>query len=128
MIIHGREKIRRAAHAALWIALALLTAAWIGLAFFYPLPALSEETPTEVSGQVSWVDPQAGAFGLSVNEEEMEFTVTPETVITRDAKTIALEDVQPGEWAAACSYRLSGEKHLCLRLEIQTPSGEEGFE
>ena len=106
------------------IAAALLLLLW-------PAPARAEtpeEPAAETSGQISWVDSESGTFGLESGESEMEFAVGPTTVITRDRQPIELESVQPGDWVVSCSYKLSGEKLLCLRLEIQTPSGEEGLE
>jgi hypothetical protein len=74
------------------------------------------------------VDPEAGAFGLDTGEREMEFLVGSDTVITRDRQPISLDHVQPGDWVVSCAYRLEADKLRCLRLEIQTPSGEEGLE
>jgi len=113
-----------------------LPAALLGALVTLLLPAVlraqsqapAEDPPSEASGQISWVDPQAGAFGIETEEEELEFTVGPDTAIQRDGKAISLEQVQPGDWAVSCLWRLSGEKRLCLRLEIQTPPEEEGLE
>lgn len=112
-----------------WLLPALAAAGWAALGFLGPLPARSsEEPPAETSGLISWVDPQAGSFGLDTGEEELEFVIGPETVVTRDGRSVTLEEVQPGDWAAACTWRPSVEKRLCLRLEIQTPPEEEGLE
>ncbi len=91
-------------------------------------PVQTEEAPAEASGQISWVDPQAGSFGLDTGEEEMEFAAGPGTAISRDGKPIPLEDVQPGDWVVSCTWRMSGEKRVCVRMEIQTPAEEEGLE
>jgi hypothetical protein len=91
-------------------------------------PPEVEEPTSETSGQISWVDPQARAFGIEADEQEMEFATDEATVILRDGKPSRLEEVQPGDWAAACVYRLRGEQRLCLRLEILTPPEEEGLE
>lgn len=90
--------------------------------------AESDEPTSETSGQISWVDPQARAFGIETEDREMEFAVDDATVILRDGKPSRLDEVQPGEWAAACVYRLRGEQRLCVRLEILTPPEEEGLE
>lgn len=86
------------------------------------------EPGAEASGQISWVDPQAGAFGLETDGEEMELRVGAGTVITRDGRPATLEDVQPGDWAVACTWRMEEGRRVCLRLEIQTPPEEEGLE
>jgi hypothetical protein len=92
-------------------------------------PAADADNPTsETSGQVSWVDPQARAFGIETDEQELEFVTDDATVILRDGKPSRLEEVQPGDWAAACVYRLRGDQRLCVRLEILTPPEEEGLE
>jgi len=114
--------LRNCGWALLWIPLAALGPAWAAQG------AGAEAPDSETSGQISWVDPASGTFGLDTGESEMEFTIGPATVITRDRKPIPLENVQPGDWVVSCSYKLNGEKLLCLRLEIQTPSGEEGLE
>jgi hypothetical protein len=107
------------------VALALGLA--VGAALAAP-PAGTDEPTSETSGQISWVDPQARAFGIETDEQEMEFVVDEATVILRDGKPTRLDAVQPGEWAAACVYRLRGEQRLCVRLEILTPPEEEGLE
>ncbi|MCZ6777500.1 MAG: hypothetical protein V3U86_01355 [Acidobacteriota bacterium] len=107
------------------IALALLAAAWIWLTLFSLTPAHADP---EITGHITWVDPDAEEFGIDSDGEELNFVVDDDTVILRDHQPATLEDVQPNEWVVSCVYRISNSRRLCIRLEIETPPEEEGLE
>jgi hypothetical protein len=111
-----------------WIVLALLAAAWTWLALFSLTPAHSQENDPEVTGYITWVDPDAEEFGIDTGGEELDFVVDDRTVILRDHLPATLEDVQPNDWVVSCVYRIHGSQRFCLRLEIETPPEEEGLE
>ena len=124
----GRRQLESSRRLLPWIALALLTVAWIWVILFSLTPAHSQDTDPEVTGHITWVDPDAEEFGIDSDGEELDFVVDADTVILRDHQLATLEDVQPNEWVVSCVSRVSGSRRLCIRLEIETPPEEEGLE
>ncbi len=71
-----RTQARRPAPGALpWILLALLAAVWMPFALCSAGAAHPDESTFEVTGQITWVDPDARAFGIDVDGEELGFAV-----------------------------------------------------